>query len=346
MSKLLKFNAMVLYLVLFLNLLNLLGLAEASQSNEIVVIDALSRIVVLDKTPNRIVSLAPSITETIFILNNQHRLVGVDSISYNTKHLGIADYVHKNNISDVGGYWWSLIKVEAILALNPDLVLADKGAHTPLLNVFEEHGLKVIYLNGGSAETLEDVFNDIKLVGKILGVSNFAEQVVSSIEEKIVEYRGVIADKYRSVNYMFIVYLNGGIWVAGRSTFINDILGKLGLTNTIDKEGWVVLSVEDIAKLKPDLTLVATMGDVESTKKLVETYGLDKFTKFLYVLNPDETDYFVRPGPLVNNTPLIVNKVLEIAGFWKPPVVSQPTYTWVIILTILLVYVYVKSRLK
>ncbi len=92
-------------------------LTTAEQS--IVVEDVLGRRVELPGVPRRVVSLAPSITEVLAELGLLDRVVGVDSFSVSDWYLNTSGRLRKRSVVDIGGYWWSAIKVEEILRLNP-----------------------------------------------------------------------------------------------------------------------------------------------------------------------------------------------------------------------------------
>jgi len=310
-----------------------------TSNSTIVVRDALDREVEIQTPVTRIVSLAPSITEILFALNKQDLIVGVDAISYDDPHYGIADYVREKGIRNVGGYWWSLISIEAILELEPDLVLADKGAHLPLLNTFEELGLKTIYLHSGSARELAEVYKDIELVGLILNCTLEASQLILNISREFEYYSEYLKNNMYPVKYLFIIYIDGGVWVAGRSTYIDDALNRLGLTNTVDMNGWVLLSIEDLYRLSPDVIMITTMveSDIVNIEKLVDTYGLYRITSKIIILKPMESDYFLRPGPLVKNIPRTIYSILESYGFRKPPPLSESKSIPVINLVLILI---------
>lgn len=280
-------------------------------SNEIVVTDALNRTVSLSSRPSRIISLAPSITEIIFSLDLEKNLVGVDSSSYNTTYLDINTYCRLHKIADVGGYWWSEINIEKILSLNPDLILADAGAHIKLNQTFNEYGLKVIYLNGGSASSIDDILGDIDIVATIFNVGDRGEELKNNILGKI-ENAKRYADEHglKGLKVLVVIGFNGGIWVAGLDTFIDDLLNGIGLSNAAGISGWGAVNIEEIIKWDPDVIIVASMGIDYS---IVNESGLPLLDKPIILLNSTETDILLRPGPRVGDAALaIVNKLLSI----------------------------------
>jgi len=309
------------------------------------VVDVLGRVFVFNETPLRVVSLAPSITEILFALGKQYSIIGVDAISYDDQHYNISSYVREKGIVNVGGYWWSLVDIQTIISLNPDLVIADSGAHKPLLDIFNEYGVRAFYLYGGSARNLEEVFSDIIRVGIIFNDRDRAVKLVESIQSEFLKYRDIITNQFYSVKVLFIIGLDGGIWVAGKSTFIDDVLTKLGLINAIDREGWLLLSIEDLYRIQPDAIIVASMFDISNTIKLVEEYELYSITKKVYVFKPFETDFFLRPGPLIVNVPRLIYSLLDYWNLRKPPPISEHSYLPIIVLVITL-SIFVFKRIK
>lgn len=280
-------------------------------SNEIVVIDTLNRTISLSSRPSKIISLAPSITEIIFSLDLEEKLVGVDSSSFNTTYLGINTYCRLHEIADVGGYWWSEISIEKILSLNPDLILADAGAHIKLNQTFNEYGLKVIYLNGGSSSSIDDVLSDIDIIATIFNVGDRGEELKNNILEKIENAKQYVDEHgLRGLKVLVVIGFNGGIWVAGLDTFIDNLLNRIGLSNAAEISGWGAVSIEELVKWDPDVVIVASMGIDYS---IVNESGLPMLNKPIILLNNTETDILLRPGPRVGDAALvIVNRLLSI----------------------------------
>ncbi len=273
-------------------------------SRPIYVQDALGRTITLNKTPERVVSLAPSITESLFYLGLRDKIVGVDNISYTDPYYGISDYVKKHGIVPVGGYWWSAISVEKILSLKPDVILADAGAHQPLLHVFQQYNLTIIYLHGGSSRSIEDIYDDFKILATIFNVSNNkVVSFVSRLEDEIGKYNSLITRNIGHLKVVVVVGIYNGIWVAGKSTFMDDVLSRLGLINAAKTIGWTAVSIEDISMWKPDVILVTAMGISNETLKKAGLYNLGVPIVFM---NKNLTDALSRPGPLILRVPSLL----------------------------------------
>lgn len=271
------------------------GVEVASSTKYIV--DVLGREIAISSPINKIVVLSPSITEILFSLNLQDKIVGVDSYSYNDTFLDINEYFQSKGVAIVGGYWWSTISMEKILSLQPDLVLADAGAHRPLLNSFTEYNVTVVYLNGGSASSIQDIFEDIEIISKIFGVNeDIVGNIVKDIEEKMYRARQIL-EPMEGKRVLTIVGFYNGIWVAGKSTFVDDLLSRLGLVNVANVIGWKPVNIETIISWKPEIILITSgMGISED---IIRETGLLEINASIILLNKTITDLIVRPGPLI-----------------------------------------------
>ncbi len=276
-------------------------------TNEIIITDALGRTITLEDIPARIISLAPSITEELFYLGIQDKLVGADNTSYTDKYYGIKDYLRKHNIVPLGGYWWSTINIEKILELHPDLVLADKGAHKRLLTVFETYNITVVYLNAGSSRSIQDIYMDMNILATIFNKTEELNTFINNVEKQINTYRDKLSPLH-GMRIIVIVGIYNGIWIAGKSTYIDDLLARLGLINPVDIVGWKAVSIEKIAEWNPDVLLVASMGISNDTLREAGIYDLGKP---VIILSQEATDALSRPGPLIMNAPKYLYNTLK-----------------------------------
>ncbi len=306
------------YFLLVMLVVMMVLLSPVAHSYPVVVKDAMNRAVEIKTVPEHVVSLSPSITEIMASLGLLNKLVGVDSISYKDPYYGIANYCRTHNVANVGGYWWSAIKTEKILALKPDLILADAGAHVRLLKFFEDYNLTVVYLHAGASKSLEDIYSDIDMIARIFNVSKTrVSQLIQSIENNISLARQFIAP-YKSVRAVVVVGFYEGIWVAGKATFIDDLLSKIGITNVATTIGWKAVNIETIMSWKPQIVIIDT---TYVTNKTLTEYGLNKINAKLVFLNKTEVDLLSRPGPLIGEASVLLAK--RVANALGP--ISTPT---------------------
>jgi iron complex transport system substrate-binding protein len=302
--------------LVFLTLICLTSLT--AEAVPLTINDALGRRVEVSNPPKRVVSLAPSITEILFELNAHQYIVGADDFSLEDWYLNISRILGEQNTTSVGGYWWSTVSVEKILGLNPDLVLADKGAHKPLLEVFQSYNVTVVYLNGGSARSVNDVLSDIYLLGELFNstieAQTLADKLINSLETG-----RTLLEEYHGLRVLIVVDFWQGIWVAGRATYIDDVLARLGLSNAASTFGWSSVSLEKIYEWRPDIIVVATPY---ASQEMIREAGLFDLGVSVVVLEREKVDILSRPGPMTAMIPEVLH-----AAFAEAFDSAKPTST-------------------
>ncbi len=199
--------------------------------------------VVVNKTPERIVSLAPSNTEILFALGLGNKIVGV------TDYCNYPEEAKKKQ--KVGGY--STVNIERVLALNPDLVVAAYGNGKETIDILREYGLTVIALN---PKNLSDVMRDIELLGKVTGTEENATRLVDMMEHRIDEVKRNASNFSLRPKVAHVLW-HDPIWVSGKNTFIDELISIAGGENAFgDLEGWKIVSIEDFLARNPDIIVV------------------------------------------------------------------------------------------
>ena len=160
------------FLILLSVCLVLTGLSCGTQSPVNYVFDDLGRLVAINGTPQRIVSLAPSNTEILFALGLGDRVVGVtDWCDYPPEAL------EKEKVGD-----YAMPDIEKVAALNPDLVLAGYGNPIEVVYTLAGLGLTVF---GIKTTDLNDLLNDIRRIGEITDKEHEAANLTSQMATNI-----------------------------------------------------------------------------------------------------------------------------------------------------------------
>ena len=209
--------------------------------------DMANRTVTIPKEPQRVVSLAPSITETIFYLGAGDKLVGV------TKYADWPPAV--KNITKVGGYG-AYANLEEIAKLKPDLIIADNA-------VFYKQGFlesleKIAPVVIVNPKSIEGIYKQIELIGKILNREEQASMVIAEMKAQISYIEGLVANQSRP-SVMYLVSTYNGYWIAGKDTFADSIIKIAGGKNAFeDVTGWKAVSEEEIVARNPDVVIIAS----------------------------------------------------------------------------------------
>jgi iron complex transport system substrate-binding protein len=214
------------------------------------VFDDLGRLVAINGTPQRIVSLAPSNTEILFALGLGDKVVGVtDYCDYPPEAL---------DKEKVGGYVNP--DVEKIVALNPDLILVAYGTPMDVINNLVELGLTVF---GIKTTDLDDLLNDIRRVGEITDKEVEAQALTSEMESRIQAVTNQTQELEQRPKVFYIVWGGEGsaLWTAGSGTFINELIEKAGGVNICQNiTGYAEISLENILASDPEIIIASELS--------------------------------------------------------------------------------------
>ena len=216
------------------------ALAPAALAQPIVLRDDLGTEHRFDAPPQRIVSMLPSLTETVAVLGGARRLVGVDRYSNWPAEV--------NALPRLGGL--DDAQIESIARLKPDVVLAARSART--LDKLQALGLRVIRLQSDSHA---DVRRSLGLVAALLGTPDEGERVWARQTAQITAAAARVPPALRGQRVYF--ELGGGPYAAGASSFIGETLARLGLANTVPPElgPFPKFNPEFVVRARPELVM-------------------------------------------------------------------------------------------
>ena len=238
-------------------------------------------VVSFERSPQRIVSLLPSLAETVCELGQCHRLVGVDRYSDFPASL--------KRLPQLGGGLDP--NIEAIVALRPDAVLMATSSRVG--ERLRGLGLKVVALE---PKTHADVQRVMLKIGHLLEVPD-AQKVWRSIDAAVSAAAQSIPAGARGARVYFEV--NQGPYAAGESSFIGETLVRLGARNTVPAAlgPFPKLNPEYIVRADPDLIMVGQ----RSVDGMAQRPGWASMRAMreqrVCVFPPAESDTLVRPGP-------------------------------------------------
>lgn len=224
--------------------LGLLGLASAAP-------------VAIAQTPDRIVVAGGVITEVIYALGLQDRVVGVDS----TSQFPAAALKDKANV----GYVRAL-SAEGVLSLKPTLIMLIDGAGPPdAVSLLAESGVKIARITDGL--TAEGVASKIAAIGAAIGAATPAERLAAQTRARFEELATLRAGIARKRRVLFVLSLqNGRALVGGRNSSADGIIALAGGINVADAiEGYKPMTDEAIAAAAPDLILMMRNSSAHNT---------------------------------------------------------------------------------
>lgn len=265
-----------------------------------VVVDDVGNVLRIYKTPKRIVSTAPSITEILFAIGAGSRVVGrTDFDNYPPE---------VRNIPSIGGF--STPSYEKIMSLRPDLVISAKSFSKDLYEKLRQE-LPVMVLDPHS---LVDIANDIRKVGIVTGLYRNSQAVAFKVEAIERAVRSFI-DGSGSTKVFFVLWYSP-IMSVNKSTFIGQMLDDVKVRNIAADlpSPWPIVNPEYIIEKDPDILILPknSMADGGPPSFLKEfpwsELSAVKNEKVYYV----NDDWVFRPGPR------IVYGLAEIAHIMYP----------------------------
>jgi iron complex transport system substrate-binding protein len=274
--------------ILFVFLTLVFFLIGCHQREEIsakkVFIDEIGNRIELSKNPARIISTAPNLTEMIFAIGAGDLLVG------RTRFCNYPAEVNKIEI--IGDMLH--INFEKIVELKPDLIfMTVEGNTKELYDKLKGLGIQIYVTNPRS---LNDILRTIKNMGIILNRKDKADSLVNSINKSLKEISSKNLKRQRAI---FVVSFSPLI-IAGKNTFINEILEQTNLENISPEKSisaYPMISREEVLDKNPDVIILPSSK--YSTEEILRVYPewknlkAIKNRKIIYV----DQDLFFRPGP-------------------------------------------------
>jgi iron complex transport system substrate-binding protein len=263
--------------------------------------------------PRRIVSTAPSITETLFALGLGDRVVGVSDYCHYpaavTKIAKIGSYVHPN--------------IEAILSLKPDLVVMQKTRiHSK--TQFEKYRLNVVEV---SQNSIAEILQAISTIGSATGTADRGRALDQSISQELRKVREKVGAKPKT-SVVFVVGRTPGalegMVAVGSKNYLTEVMELAGGRNIFNDSipPYAKISAEEILARSPQVIL--DMGDMSDTVGVTEEHKrsvVKLWERYPTVLAVREkrvyaiaSDVFVVPGPRV------VDLARELARLLHPEI--------------------------
>jgi iron complex transport system substrate-binding protein len=264
----------------------------------------------LTAQPRRIVSTAPSITETLFALGLGNAVTGVSQHCHYPPEAAarpkIGTYVNPN--------------VEAIVALRPDLVILQDAAHQAALQL-QRVGIGTLEIRHG---TLETVFAAITDIGGRCGVPDRAVKLNGEIRTRLDAIRRRTASLPRR-SLVFIVGRSPGslddLTAVGKGSYLNELIEIAGGVNALARTAmpYPKVSLESIIGLNPDV--LVDMGDMAETLGVTEEHKssvVALWSRYPALKAAAQgrvfavaSDIFVVPGPRVADAAEAFEKMLH-----------------------------------
>ena len=220
--------------------------------------DSLGREIVLDRAPERIVTLAPSLTEIVYFLGLGDRVAGVTEFSSYPPEAGtkpkVGSYVNLN--------------AERIISLAPDLVVSTADGNQPgVIRLLEKAGIPVFVVDPRNTREVIDTVVDI---GRVCGVGARADALAKELTARVDRIVAKTSGLDRPV--VFLQVNPKPIMTVNGNTFSSDLIRLAGGRNMADGERitYPRISLEEVIRQGPEVIIVSSMergGEFERVKQ-------------------------------------------------------------------------------
>lgn len=271
---------------------------QTSETYPLTLKNALGEEFVLEKEPERIISLAPSATEILFAIGAGDKVVARND--YDEFPPEAMELPSVGSMMDPS--------LEAIVAAEPDLVVASNFLSPEMVQKVIDTGIAIVSLDETTSvqATLENILH----IGKIVNREDGAKKVVDDMKGTLEEVQKALEGVEKVSVYYVVGFGEGGDYTATGDTFIHDMLTLAGGDNVAgDTEGWSY-NLETLLQKDPQVVIVATEWDTKSLFLAEEGYQELSAVKNQQVYEID-TDLLQIQGPRVAQGVLEIAKILH-----------------------------------
>jgi len=239
----------------------------------------------------RIVSLAPSLTETLDFLGAFDRIVGVTDFDSYPPEVA--------QLPRVGGYIDP--DLERIVSLQPDLVLAFRGNPLPVIHKLRALGLTVFVLD--NPESLAGVYEQALKLAELLDVGKDARKRVAELKAEFDAAASKAENLQRRPRVLMLACsLQPPFYAAGQGTFVNDLIKHAGGANAFTGKGFGVITPETILTVNPEVILLPELLQEGFREKAVAALRRQPYFAATDALKRNRVvfineDILSRPGP-------------------------------------------------
>jgi iron complex transport system substrate-binding protein len=260
---------------------NAQGLASGL-STAVSVVDDRGHALTLAQPPRRIVSLLPSLTETLCELRACDRLVGTDRFS--NWPASVRALPKLGGLEDT--------QIERIVALKPDLVVLAVSSRAA--DRLAALGLPVLALEPRNAV---DTRRSIERLAQVLGTPVAGPALVAQLDARINAAAARVPQAWRGKQVYFEVAANP--YAAGESSFVGELLTRLGLANIVPASlgPFPQLNPEFVLRAQPGLVMASQAALADMPKRPGWAALLALQQRHVCAFAPETHDTLVRPGP-------------------------------------------------
>lgn len=244
--------------------------------------DDLGRKLRIPEKVERVVSLAPNLTENIFAVGAGDRLVGVTTYcnypEAAQKIAKVGDTINPN--------------IESILALKPQIVFVSTASQIETFTkTLESQGVTVFVTN---PTTLDGVLANLRQLGDIFGTTNGTATLLNELQERMIGIDEDVRDRKKLRT--FVQISKSPLYTIGADAFLTEIVERAGgesVTKTIVPKAFAAISNETALALNPDVIILSDSPDNREPNEVFKNSKAVKNNKIIRI----DADILSRPSP-------------------------------------------------
>ena len=201
---------------------------------------------IMNAAPTRIVSLAPSITKMISLLDSEDLLVGCTSFCILEKP-GKVEIVASA----------IQVNIEKIILLKPDLILVSDLTRPETINTFRKLGIEVHRF--AYSKSFEELCNDLIVLGEKLDKKGLAENIINKTKAELERVKLLVPGNTKKPRIFAQIGTNP-LWAVIPETFMNDFIEFAGGVNVVSDARSGAISREQVLVRNPEVIFIMLMG--------------------------------------------------------------------------------------
>ncbi|MDQ0116671.1 ABC transporter substrate-binding protein [Paenibacillus harenae] len=254
------------------------------------------------QAPTKVVSLAPSETETIYAIGSGEQVVGVDSFSNYPE-----EAVAKQLVGDM------TTNIEAVTGLNPDLVIASSSMNVDAIKQLRELNIQVYATD---PLTYDAVVAKIETLGKIMN----RQAEAAAVAEHMIQAKQQVTEAVKDAEKKNVYLEFAPGWTVGSGTFLDELLTLAGGTNVAGgSSGWFEVNAEEVVAKNPQLIVYPAWKEEPNpiVAGIESRPGWDAIDAV-----KNKQMFAVTEDPLVRVGPRLADGLLELAKVIHPDLVK------------------------
>ena len=269
----------------------------------------------------KIVTLAPSVTETVCAVGGLDYIVGTDR--YSDYPNGLVSSQNNGTISIVGGY--TDPNCEKVVAENPDIVflVGGTGEHVTMADKFRKSGINCVVLY--NAVTTDDLLKNLWICASALGFPERGNDYISDVSEAINNICRIADLQDKKV--FVALGVSDSPYTAGSGTYVTNMLESLGARNIFanDSNSWFMASKETVYERQPDIIIIIHDAEQITSQREYRTL-LSHFNDLwkrtpayangeVYVFSGDAASLLSRAGARLPESLELLAKIMDPESF-------------------------------